>query len=54
VRDLLRAEGVDQKVGGINRFASVADVVDDFMAEPKHSQQPAERRQATMIGKNLD
>jgi len=32
VRDLLRAEGVDEKVGGINRFASVADVVDDFLA----------------------
>jgi high affinity sulfate transporter 1 len=32
-RDLLRAEGVDEKVGGINRFASVADVVDDFLAE---------------------
>jgi MFS superfamily sulfate permease-like transporter len=31
VRDLLRAEGVDAKVGGINRFASVADVVDDFL-----------------------
>jgi high affinity sulfate transporter 1 len=31
VRDLLRAEGVDQKVGGINRFASVADVVEDFL-----------------------
>lgn len=32
VRDLLRAEGVDERVGGINRFASVADVVDDFLA----------------------
>jgi SulP family sulfate permease len=33
VRDLLRAEGVDEKVGGINRFASVTDVIDDFLAE---------------------
>jgi MFS superfamily sulfate permease-like transporter len=33
VRDLLRAEGVDEKVGGINRFASVADVVEAFLAE---------------------
>ena len=33
VRDLLRAEGVDERVGGINRFASVADVVDDFLAQ---------------------
>jgi len=32
VRDLLRAEGVDERVGGIDRFASVADVVDDFSA----------------------
>jgi high affinity sulfate transporter 1 len=34
VRDLLRAEGVDEKVGGINRFASVGDVVDHFLAGP--------------------
>jgi high affinity sulfate transporter 1 len=33
VRDLLRAEGADEKVGNISRFASVADVVDDFLAE---------------------
>lgn len=33
VRDLLRAEGVDERVGGINRFASVADVVDDFLSD---------------------
>lgn len=29
VRDRLRAEGVDEKLGGVNRFTSVADVVDD-------------------------
>jgi MFS superfamily sulfate permease-like transporter len=29
-RDLLRAEGVDAKLGGIDRFTSVADEVDDF------------------------
>jgi MFS superfamily sulfate permease-like transporter len=28
VRDRLRAEGLDEKLGGINRFTSVADVVD--------------------------
>jgi len=33
VRDMLRAEGVDEKVGGVNRFASVADVVDAVVAE---------------------
>jgi len=33
VRDLLRAEGVDERVGGINRFASVADVVEHFQKE---------------------
>lgn len=41
VRDLLRAEGVDEKVGGVNRFASVADVVDDFLASPARARQPA-------------
>jgi hypothetical protein len=41
VRDLLRAEGVDERVGGINRFASVADVVDDFQAESAPAKHPA-------------
>jgi MFS superfamily sulfate permease-like transporter len=30
VRDRLRNEGVDAKLGGVNRFTSVADAVDDF------------------------
>lgn len=30
VRDRLRNEGVDGKLGGINRFTSVADAVEDF------------------------
>src|SRR5438874_11136383 len=30
VRDRLRSEGVDAKLGGINRFRSVADAVEDF------------------------
>src|SRR6201984_1324215 len=30
VRDRLRNEGVDTKLGGINRFKSVADAVEDF------------------------
>lgn len=30
VRDILRATGVDESLGGVNRFTSVADVVDDF------------------------
>ena len=30
VRDRLRSEGVDSKLGGINRFSSVADAVEDF------------------------
>jgi MFS superfamily sulfate permease-like transporter len=30
VRDRLRNEGVDSKMGGINRFRSVADAVEDF------------------------
>jgi hypothetical protein len=32
-RDLLRAEGLDARVGGINRFTAVADVVDRFQQE---------------------
>jgi MFS superfamily sulfate permease-like transporter len=30
VRDRLRAEGVDDELGGINRFTSVADAVEAF------------------------
>jgi hypothetical protein len=30
VRDRLRNEGVDSKLGGINRFTSVGDAVEDF------------------------
>lgn len=30
VRDRLRAEGLDEKLGGINRFQTVAHVIDDF------------------------
>lgn len=30
VRDMLRKQGLDERLGGINRFNSVADVVDDF------------------------
>jgi high affinity sulfate transporter 1 len=33
VRDRLRAEGVDEKLGGINRFASVADTVEAFQKQ---------------------
>src|SRR6476620_1984498 len=33
VRDRLRHEGVDSKLGGVNRFASVADVIDHFQRE---------------------
>ena len=34
VRDRLRAEGVDAQLGGINRFTTVADVVEAFQAGP--------------------
>ncbi|MFN0127255.1 MAG: SulP family inorganic anion transporter [Verrucomicrobiales bacterium] len=34
VRDVLRLEGVEEKVGRINRFTSVADAVEDFLQEP--------------------
>lgn len=33
VRDRLRNEGVDSKLGGINRFRSVADAVEDFQKD---------------------
>jgi MFS superfamily sulfate permease-like transporter len=33
VRDRLRKEGVDSKLGGINRFTTVADVIDSFHGE---------------------
>jgi sulfate permease, SulP family len=33
VRDRLRHEGVDSKLGGVNRFATVADVIDSFQRE---------------------
>jgi high affinity sulfate transporter 1 len=33
VRDRLRHEGVDSKLGGVNRFATVADVIDNFQRE---------------------
>jgi hypothetical protein len=30
VRDMLRREGVDAQLGGVNRFHSVADAVEEF------------------------
>jgi high affinity sulfate transporter 1 len=33
VRDRLRHEGVDGKLGGVNRFATVADVIDHFQRQ---------------------
>ena len=45
-RDLLRAEGVDAKVGGINRFASVADVLDEADATPRSKGHPDGGRSA--------
>jgi MFS superfamily sulfate permease-like transporter len=33
VRDRLRNEGVEEKLGGINRFTSVADAVDAFQKQ---------------------
>jgi sulfate permease, SulP family len=37
VRDRLRHEGVDSKLGGINRFTTVADVIDHFESESSPS-----------------
>ena len=33
VRDRLRHEGVDAKLGGVNRFTTVADAIDHFLSE---------------------
>jgi hypothetical protein len=32
VRDRLRNEGVDGKLGGVNRFTTVADAIDHFQS----------------------
>ena len=32
VRDRLRNEGVDEKLGGVNRFTSVADAIEAFQS----------------------
>jgi high affinity sulfate transporter 1 len=37
VRDTLRVEDLEDRVGGINRFTSVADAVDEFLREHPHS-----------------
>ena len=37
VRDRLRHEHVDSKLGGIDRFTTVADVIDHFLGEPSPS-----------------
>jgi high affinity sulfate transporter 1 len=36
VRDRLRNEGVEEKLGGINRFTSVADALDAFQKQTAH------------------
>jgi MFS superfamily sulfate permease-like transporter len=33
VRDRLRSEGVEERLGGVNRFTSVADAVEAFQAK---------------------
>jgi len=37
VRDRFRHESVDSKLGGVNRFTSVADVIDHFLGESEPS-----------------
>jgi hypothetical protein len=36
VRDLLRIEGAEDRVGRIDRFAIVADVIEHFQKEDAH------------------
>ena len=35
VRDILRAEGLEERVGPIDRALSLADVVDEFQGSPR-------------------
>lgn len=44
VRDRLRAEGLDEKLGGINRFRSVAEVIEDFEKRKTQQSQPRPAR----------
>jgi hypothetical protein len=37
VRDRLRREGVDIKLGGVDRFTTVADMIDHFLGESQPS-----------------
>lgn len=43
VRDRLRREGVDTKLGGVDRFTTVADVIDHFLGESSPSAAPINR-----------
>jgi MFS superfamily sulfate permease-like transporter len=36
VRDLLRVEGIDEKIGPINRFTSVEDLIENFQQQSKN------------------
>ncbi len=40
VRERLRAEGLDAKLGAVNRLTSVADVLDDFQKQHTNPSQP--------------
>ena len=37
VRDRLRSEGLEERLGGIERLRTVADVADDFLRGPAES-----------------
>lgn len=41
VRDLLRAEGLDEKIGPINRFTTVADLIERFQQQTKGTEADA-------------
>lgn len=34
VRDILRASGVDQRLGGVSRYTSISDIINDFYSQP--------------------
>jgi high affinity sulfate transporter 1 len=54
VRDLLRAEGLDEKISPINRFTSVADVIEDFQQQTQETKAEVVPGLSLLLQKRLD
>jgi MFS superfamily sulfate permease-like transporter len=46
-RDLLRAEGLEEKIGRIDRFSSVADVLDTFRSMPADTKEVSDANRSS-------